>query len=620
MSKEETVTSKNTRALLGKAAGILVLLLSPGAMYVIFENITGDIGNIPFLYAALNMAAYYIFYFLLFALAGSTRVVYPLLNAALTVLALAEYFVVSFRSRPIMLGDLMAVRTAATVSGGYSYEFTPKLIALILISVFFSVCAIAFSFKIKRLKVRIGALLGMILLTAGSGAWFYKAGIRQAGIDINMWDPLFSYQENGYILSTLYAFSFIDINPPEGYSTSAVADIDERIREDYREEYESRGYLWKDETSDMVPENIICIMNESFSDLSVVGSFETDVPYLENYNSLEENCLKGHLYMPVHGAMTCNSEYEFLTGNAMSFCPPGSVPYQVYMNQTVYGLPLTLKDQGYHTVAMHPYPGYNWNRNQAFEAMGFDEFLDEDDFETMDTIRGYCSDRSNYDKIISVTEEKEKGEPLFIFNVTMQNHGGYVNEEYESQVHLTQLADMPQTEQYLSLIRESDEALGYLLDYYKEVEEPTMIIMFGDHQPAVETEFYEALYGKKMEDISEEENIRRFITPFLVWTNYHTESGYVDKMSAAYLSNVIVERANLEPTDYQIFMDKMYEQTPVIHPLGYYDGDGVWSDWDGWKEDGENYPMFKDYYILHYNNMFGGKKKNTDVFAVHPQS
>ena len=126
MSKEETVTSKNTRALLGKAAGILVLLLSPGAMYVIFENITGDIGNIPFLYAVLNLAVYYIFYFLLFALAGSTRVVYPLLNTALTVLALAEYFVVGFRSRPIMLGDLMAVRTAATVSGGYSYEFTRK--------------------------------------------------------------------------------------------------------------------------------------------------------------------------------------------------------------------------------------------------------------------------------------------------------------------------------------------------------------------------------------------------------------------------------------------------------------------------------------------------------------
>ena len=90
MSKEETVTSKNTRTLLGKAAGILVLLLSPGAMYVIFENITGDIGNIPFLYAALNMAAYYIFYFLLFALAGSTKVVYALLNRALTVLAVGE--------------------------------------------------------------------------------------------------------------------------------------------------------------------------------------------------------------------------------------------------------------------------------------------------------------------------------------------------------------------------------------------------------------------------------------------------------------------------------------------------------------------------------------------------
>ena len=296
-------------------------------------------------------------------------------------------------------------------------------------------------------------------------------------------------------------------------------------------------------------------MNESFSDLGVIGDFDTDVPYLENYKSLSENCIKGNLYMPVFGAMTCNSEYEFLTGNAMSFAPPASVPYQMYVDQTVYGLPLTLKNQGYRTVAMHPYPAGNWNRNQAFPAMGFDEFLAEEAFEGAEKVRGYVSDKATYDKIISLTEEKTEGEPLFVFNVTMQNHGGYTDEGYESQVHLTEMSDMPKAEQYLSLVKESDEALGYLLDYYKNVDEPTMIVMFGDHQPGIEEEFYEAVYGKTSDEISEEETIRRYITPFFVWTNYDMPSQTVDKMSAAYLSNVVVERANLQPTDYQVFMD-----------------------------------------------------------------
>lgn len=181
------------------------------------------------------------------------------------------------------------------------------------------------------------------------------------------------------------------------------------------------------------------------------------------------------------------------------------------------------------------------------------------------------------------------------------------------------MSDMPKAEQYLSLVKESDEALGYLLDYYKNVDEPTMIVMFGDHQPGIEEEFYEAVYGKTSDEISEEETIRRYITPFFVWTNYDMPSQTVDKMSAAYLSNVVVERANLQPTDYQVFMDNMYGEAPVIHPLGYYNAEGIWSNWDNWKEKKE-YSLFKDYYILNYNNMMGRKKRNDRIFCIVPDS
>lgn len=616
IKKQETQKEQTKQ---GKAAAVLTLFLSPAAAYVIFESITGNIGNISPTYTMLNLAAYYLIYLLLFAAAGCTRMVYPVLNTVFTFSALAEYFVMEFRGRPIMLGDILAVKTALTVSGSYSYTFTPKLLCAVLVSLMLSLMIIAFPFRLKNLKERTGIFLVMLAVTLGFGMWFYKKGIKEKQIDINMWDPAGSYKENGFILSTLYAFSDISVDPPESYSINAVNQIGKTAEEYRQNEYEDGRYLWKSEGTDIVPENIICIMNESFSDLGVIGDFDTDVPYLENYKSLSENCIKGNLYMPVFGAMTCNSEYEFLTGNAMSFAPPASVPYQMYVDQTVYGLPLTLKNQGYRTVAMHPYPAGNWNRNQAFPAMGFDEFLAEEAFEGAEKVRGYVSDKATYDKIISLTEEKTEGEPLFVFNVTMQNHGGYTDEGYESQVHLTEMSDMPKAEQYLSLVKESDEALGYLLDYYKNVDEPTMIVMFGDHQPGIEEEFYEAVYGKTSDEISEEETIRRYITPFFVWTNYDMPSQTVDKMSAAYLSNVVVERANLQPTDYQVFMDNMYGEAPVIHPLGYYNAEGIWSNWDNWKEKKE-YSLFKDYYILNYNNMMGRKKRNDRIFCIVPDS
>ena len=310
--------------------------------------------------------------------------------------------------------------------------------------------------------------------------------------------------------------------------------------------------------------------------------------------------------MPVFGATTANSEFEFLTGNSMAFAPKGTVPYQLYMKNPTYGLPRLLKESGYRTVAIHANYATNWNRKTAYQYLGFDEFLDFDSFTDPPVIRSSVADLGDYQKIISLTEEKEEGEPLFVFDVTMQNHGGY-EEEYETAVHLTGIDDMPKTEQYLTLIRESDQALKYLLDYYRQVEEPTMIVLFGDHQPAVEEEFYEELYGMALEEVAEEDYLRRYITPFLIWTNYETENMHSEAMSAQYLSVAVLCRANLELSPFLYFVSQMYDTAPVVHAMGYYDSEMVWNSWDDWKEKPE-YPMFRQFDYLQYHNMFDRKR------------
>ena len=54
----------------------------------------------------------------------------------------------------------------------------------------------------------------------------------------------------------------------------------------------------------------------------------------------------------------------------------------------------------------------------------------------------------------------------------------------------------PQAEQYLSLAHASDQAFEQLVNYFSQVEEPTMIVMYGDHQPKLEDGFYEYLTGR----------------------------------------------------------------------------------------------------------------------------
>lgn len=590
-----------------KYAGAALLAAMPAVMYLIFEFITGSLMEIRGIYLVLNLLLFYAVYLVLFAVTNAMRPVYLFLNAVFTVWALAEYYVVLFRARPILLWDVLAIRTAATVSGNYSYEITGRLAAGVILMLIMDVLIWKFPFRMKKGKVHAAAAVlttAAFAVTVGAGL---KTAVEKYQLDVSMWNPEESYETYGTVLCTARMFGYLDVDPPEGYSISAVEGIGQEIRD-----LKGESLPWKG-ADGTVPTNIICIMNESFSELNVIAPFETDKPYLSYYHSLQENCIKGDLYLPVFGSMTSNSEYEFLTGNSMAFAPSGSVPYQIYMRNPTYSLPLILKDLGYRTVAMHPYPAENWNREDAYRAMGFDEFLAGDYFEDSPVIRNYVSDIGDYDKIIEVTEQKPEGEPLFIFNVTMQNHGGY-EEDYESTVHLTEYEDMPMTEQYLSLIRESDEALEYLLEYYSQVEEPTMVVLFGDHQPSVEPEFYDALYGCSIDTLKPEDYLRRYITPFLVWTNYPSESSTEEAFSAQYLSNVVLQRANLPLTDYLYFLNSMQKAAPVVHMLGYYNEEMQWESWTGWR-DKKEYPVFHQFEMLQYHNMFE-KKRADSLFRI----
>lgn len=123
--------------------------------------------------------------------------------------------------------------------------------------------------------------------------------------------------------------------------------------------------------------NIVVIMNEAFSDLRVLGEIETDQPFLEYWDSLEENCIKGWANVSVFGGTTANSEYEFLSSDATALYQNPVIPYNNYFEQTdVYqSMVSVLIDQGYETTAFHPYLSSGWNRTQVYRAMQFDHII-----------------------------------------------------------------------------------------------------------------------------------------------------------------------------------------------------------------------------------------------------
>ena len=573
-----------------KWAGRFLLFASPLFCYIIFEGITGNLLQIHGEFIVWNLLFYYTIYLLFFGITNSTRISCLTLNTLFTVWAIAEYFLVEFRDRPIMFSDLMAWQTATTVAGSYSYMPTAGMAAGVLLM-------LAGSFLIWKFPVRIDSGKKRLTVFLSASVWalcwticFFAVVVPARSIDVSMWKPAETYRTQGALLCTMRMAGYLRVEKPEGYQSAKVKDLYNGLEETAAGE-------------EITPVNIICIMNESWSDLSVIGSFETDEACFTYYESMTD-CIKGSVYVPVFGAMTSNTEYEFLTGNSMAFAPSGSVPFQIYMKKKTPSIVESVKSQGYHTIAMHPYPAENWNRTEAYGSLGFDQFLDLEYFEDSPTLRGYVSDRGSYEKVIQLTQEHEE-ESLFIFLVTMQNHGGYAM-DFEATVHLTEYEDMPQAEQYLSLIRESDMALEYLIEHYKASDEPTLIMMFGDHQPGIEEELYEALYGSELSSVSPEDYLSRYATPFFIWTNYDNNLEEQTDFSVVYLSNQVLKAANLPLNGYQTFLEALKTRVPVIHFMGYYDEEGNWQSWTGW-ESKDSYEWLQPFGWFQYYRMFDMK-------------
>ena len=213
-------------------------------------------------------------------------------------------------------------------------------------------------------------------------------------------------------------------------------------------------------------------------------------------------------------------------------------------------------------------------------------------------------------KLIEIYKQKESNSNLLIYNITIQNHSGYSDTNYSNTVRLKNMQeDYPYTEQYLSLLRDSDEAFESLINYFSEQEEPTLILMFGDHQPKIEDEFYEELFGKPLEELTLEEKQKRYITPYILWANYDIPENTMD-LSINFLPVLLMETAHFELTGYQKFLKQFYQEIPVINSNGYIDKNGNHHTFD---EKNEYTQLINQYQMIQYNNLFDQKNRLSEL-------
>ena len=593
---------------------ILSLLTVPFLAMWMLQWYTCDPWRMYPMMILLNSIFFYLFFWGLAFLAGSFRLGYGLGVVLTLLLGLVNYFVVEFRSSPIVPWDLLSVGTAASVADNYTYEISWRMLFVTLGFVFLFVFSIKNGIKPTKLKYRIPAFLLCLILLTGTGIAIQEENVKDFfGMDQTLFTPNVRYRNNGFIAAFVGNLNLIHIKEPKGYSLDRVEEIAVSAE--------------KNDGASADPEeapNIIVIMNEAFSDLSVLGEFGTNEDYMPFMHQLMDEFTSGQLMVSVKGGNTANTEYEFLSGDSMAFLPSGSVVFQQYIKSEIPSLVSNLKDFGYATTGIHPYLGSGWDRNVVYPRLGFEQFLDIDSFDDPEYVRNYVSDRSAFEKIIEVFEKKEEGKPQFIYEVTMQNHSGYSKDYpgFEPTIRLTDFTSsstsIQAAEKYLTLIKKSDEAFEELIAYFERVEEPTVIVMFGDHQPSdYITNVISRITGYDGES-SLEEYQKSFLVPYVIWNNFGMEKDTsMELTSANYLGAYLMQLLGLPMSRYQEFLMGLREQLPVICAGTYIDKNGNYHSYS--EEDGSYRELVNNYNILQYNHLTDGKHRVEEIFTLPVQ-
>lgn len=547
-------------------------------------------------------------FLVLFLLITNSMKAAPALTAIAGILfSVVNYFVYQFRGTPMLAADIFTAGTAANVLSDYTIQFNFRCFFALYIAVGFSIVV----WRLRKTKLCNGWKVRTVfsicaIIFCSITSYRYVYGDVLDDVFIKLFNPMYSYRIHGPALTFVRSMNYIIIEEPDGYSLQVV----EEIAEEYKEDSDVSG---TNEDSNIAPgtaPNVITIVNEAFSDIAyAIPGIETNTDYMPFYHSLKENCIKGRAFVSVRGGQTANSEYEYLTANTIAFMPEGSVPFQIYVNSPMPSLTSILNEKGYSgSDAYHPFYPSGYKRTDVYPNLGFDQFYSYDYFRDCDRIGAHVSDSALYRKLeedYEAVKKESPDQPYQQYTMTMQNHSPY-NRDFTGLTNsITLEGEYYNAEQqnYVNLIKASDDALKELLDYYENVEEPTVIAFFGDHQERIKQNYINKVTNQEAATWEGEDMVYyRYCVPYLIWANYDIEEKENFDTSLNYLSGMVLDVAGQEKTGYQKFLSDMQEQVPAICALGYYGADGKFYEIE--DETSPYYDWIQKYQYLQYNNTF----------------
>ena len=418
-------------------------------------------------------------------------------------------------------------------------------------------------------------------------------GILLIGQQVN--DSDLGVDQSGFLYSLSNITRVKPIATPE-----LVLEASDQIQEDIINYVNDEAFT----ASDVKP-NVIVIMSEAFWDINKMGLKlkENPVPYFE---SLRNESIYGELYVPVVGGGTANTEFEVMTGMTVkNFSNDWFMAYPNEMKMPFPSLASIYRTQGYKSIALHPYMSWYYNRYDVYKNFGFDDFISLEYLGETDKFGSYTKDEFTFNKLLDLIETTE--EPLFNYTVTMQNHGPYGDARFTDSERTLPLVDSLSPDanyfinNYIQGINYSDQALEMFIENLRNIDEPTMVVLFGDHLPMLGNDYLAYRDSGYIGDETSEalqEDLRIMSVPFIAWRNYSDESIKMSVMNASYLTPKIIEWSGAEIPDYLKAVSMLSDRLPVLMRTYALDING-----DKILKDSEQYQKNRAIYAQIYQDL-----------------
>lgn len=540
--------------------------------------------------------------------------------------AAVNFYTLQLRGEPFLPWDLTQVKEAAGVAAAAGLKVQPGmvwaggvLLALTVLSHFLyrRRGRPALPVRLVSIAASLAALLALVF-----GVFLQPAVTQSFGIYPDAWMQDRYYRWYGVITGFMTNLTNLEIDEPEGYSEEAVNTLlDEteaagaiRTGPNFPDSYAART----DPAAIEKEPTIIYVMDESYWDVSELEqygvTFDTDVS--PNLHALQQTSAYGKVYSPSFGGGTCDVEFEALTGHSVGFLPSGCKPYQQHVTRPMFALPSYLKDRGYQTAAVHCYYAKYWSRNTAYPNLGFDDFISLEDMRGVEKVRGYywkgglVTDASMGEQIIEEYERLKAASdaPVFLHAVTMQNHTNYNAANYpdDQRVHVTsapaglKASTVGALEDFATGVRDADALLGQLVSYFSQVDEPVILVFWGDHYNPIDSGY--DVYIATGYASADSADPRLHQTTLLMWSNYSNYQVDLGTIAAYEISPVMMDLFGLEQPLYFQYLNRQLR-------YGYRScTGGVTVNWDGTVGrglTGRQAAWRQDHWLLQCDLMFG---------------